>query len=242
MPLVYEEDFKVLHSECDPWDRMTPGAVLRRVQEMSTAHCDTLGMDEAHYEKTHTAFMLSRISLLVQRIPTLQENIHIQTRAYGMHRAVYQRVTSLYGETGELLCEADSRWVLVDTDTRRILRAEPEGFSPFADMPGAEEHDLSMPKMGAGEKVARCTATYSLCDRNMHMNNTRYADVVCDALPLEDLAKGPVRRMVLVYRAEIAMGHGFDLLHCQTGEGGEGGHLFAAQEEGHKHFECFVQL
>lgn len=241
MPLIYEEDFKVLHSECDPWDRMTPGAVLRRVQEMSTAHCDSIGMDEAHYEKTHTAFMLSRISLQVQRIPMLREPVRIQTRAYGMHRAVYQRVTTLYGADGQVLCEADSRWVLVDTQTRHILRAEPEGFdSPFMDMPGAEEHDMGMPKKIEGPaQTGQFTASYSLCDRNGHMNNTRYADVVCDLLPIEKLQAGPVRRMLMVYRAEIAMGDGFDVAY---GAAGENGYLFVAEAEGRKRFECYTQF
>lgn len=241
MPLVYEEEFTVFQFECDPWDRMTPGAVLRRVQEISSAHCNHLDITQKHYEETHTLFLLSRLSLQVGRMPQFEEKVCIQTRAYGMHRAVYQRVTSLYcAKTGELLCETDTRWVLVDTRTRHILRKEPEGFnSPFTDLPGAEGHEMQMPKMGEASESQTLCATYTLCDRNGHLNNARYADLVCDMLPIEQLEKGPVRKMLLMYKAEIGLMQAFTLNRHPANGGGFG---FVASQHEQKNFECFVNF
>lgn len=239
MPLVYEENFTVFQFECDAWDRMTAGAILRRVQEISNAHCNHLNITQEHYEKTNTVFLLSRLSLQVNQMPRFEQPVRMQTRAYAMHRAVYQRVTSFYGQGGELLCETDTRWVLVDTQTRHILRKEPEGFnSPFTDMPGAEEHSMAMPKMGQVAQSRNFTASYTLCDRNKHLNNTRYADLICDMLPIENFEKGPVKKMLLFYRAEIPLEQPFTLALAPAEEG----YCFLATQGEQKNFEAFVSF
>lgn len=239
MPLVFEQQLTAHQYECDPWDRMTPGSVLRRVQEISTAQCESVGLDEALYRATHSVFLLSKLSLQVARMPGVNQRIRMQTRAYGVHRAVYQRVTSLYDENGATLCEVDARWVLVNTETRHIYRREPEGFnSPFSTPPSAEGHDLSLVKAEqAPEKMAELPATYTLCDRNGHINNTRYADLLCDLLPTQVLAAGPVREMRLFYRSEIPMGQIFVISGAKVDENGW---YFNAGVDKTKNFEANI--
>lgn len=240
MPLTYEQEFTVFQYECDPWDRMLPGAILRRVQEIGTKQSEMLGLNEEMYRRTHTVFLLSRISLEISRSPMIEEKITLQTRAYGMKRAVYHRVTSLHGENGEKLAEADSRWVLVDTNSRRILRALPEGFADIYNEEPAEEHDMSMPRPSLpltsfGQKRATCT----MCDRNGHINNSKYADIMVDHLPIAKLAAKPVKKAVLIYRSEIELNHQFSFSGCQLEEEK---YYFLAEEEGKKSFEGYVTL
>lgn len=221
MPLPYNETFKVYQFECDPWNRMTPGAILRRAQEISTAQCESLNMNDELYQRTNTVFLLSRLSLKINKPFLSGDSVRIETRPYAMHRAIYQRVTTFFNEAGEAFCETDSRWVLVSTLTRRILRREPEGFvSPYMDLPGAEGHNFDYPAHGPLAMAAQGTAAYSFCDINGHLNNTRYADIVCDALPLHQLQKGLPHKMLLFYRSEISLGEEYQLLSAPAGDGG----------------------
>lgn len=242
MPLSYEENFTVLHVECDPFGRMTPGAVLRRVQELSTAHCETLGVNEALYQDTHTVFLLSRVSLEVADMPRLGQAVCIRTCAYGVRRAVYYRVTTLMDAEGKTLCQLDSRWLLVDTQSRRILRRSPGGlFDQFDEEAGPPAHaEMEIPAAGPVAHCAQLRAVYSLCDRNGHINNARYADILCDHLPLERLEAGPVRKLLLVYRSEIPLGDAFDLAHATTEDGSD--YFVAFTGEGVKSFEGYVRF
>lgn len=247
MPLIYEDQFNVFQFECDPWDRMTPGAILRRVQEIGTMQTEELGLTPEMYKKTHTAFLLSRISLEIYNCPTLKQNIRIETRAYGIYRAVYQRVTTLYdATTGEKLCEADSRWILVDTQVKRILRHEPEGFiSPFAPMNtwGEQTHEMyEKVKIETTETVLKQTACYSLCDKNGHINNTKYADIVCDVLPLEKLQERMLKKLVLLYKAEIQMGQEFTVSLGLQQEDNKELYYFLAKANEQKNFEAYVEF
>lgn len=240
MPLCREETFQVVYDECDAWDRMTPGAVLRRTQQIATMQCEAFGVDPAFYARTHTAFVLSRLSLEVYRMPRPNDRVRIETRAYGMRRAVYHRVTSLHAENGEKLCETDGRWVLIDTVAKRIVRKPLEAFEPhFNDVPGAEEHEINMPKVKREdtEKLSEQRAVFSLCDRNGHVNNTRYADLVCDLLPLEALRAGAPKKMLFSYHSEIPMAQPFALYGASPQQDG---YYYAAWIDEAKCFEAHV--
>ncbi len=242
MPLCYDQHFTVFQFECDPWDRMSPGAVLRRAQEVSNAQCDELGLDLEAHAKNHTVFLLSRMSFqVISRMPAIAEQVRIQTRAYGTRRAVYHRATSIHAASGQKLCEVDSRWALVDTQTRRILRKPPPEFEGvFGEAPPYEEHDMTMRRPERLVQLADMRASYSLCDRNGHVNNARYADIMCDHLPIELLEKGTPRRMLLFYRAEIPFNHTFALHGGVVPGEGENGYYFLAEDDGTKNFEGYV--
>ncbi|MDL2218946.1 hypothetical protein LJC04_01210 [Ruminococcaceae bacterium OttesenSCG-928-O06] len=241
MPLSYEQQFTAFYFECDLWDRMAPGAVLRRVQEISTAQCDALGINEALYRRTGTVFLLAKLSLQVQRMPRLLEDVRIETRAYGMKRAVYQRMTSLHNaQTGEKLCETDARWILVDTETRRIRRKPLDEFLPlFNEEPGAEGHNMDIVRPKTLYPIKEMRATYTLCDRNGHVNNTKYADIVCDHLPIEQLRAAVPKRMLLWYHSEIPLSSSFSLAGAPSGENG---YYFVAAQQDRKNFECQIEF
>ena len=59
---------------------------------------------------------------------------------------------------------------------------------------------------------------YSRCDRNGHMNNTVYADLICDALPLEVWRTHTVTDAILYYHKEVPMGESTRLYRAAVGE------------------------
>lgn len=242
MPTCYEQDLRVLHFECDPWDRMTPGAILRRGQQIANDHCESLGLGQDIYQRTGTAFLLAKLSLRVlSRLPRVDEDIKIATRAYGMHRAVYHRYTTIYAQDGQPLCETDGRWLLVDVAARRILRKPLDEFLPyFNEKPDpAEEHPMDIPRPDALFDMGQMRAAYSLCDRNGHVNNAIYADLMCDHLPLERLRETPPSQMVLHYHSEIPLSSGFVL---QSAPNGQDGYYFVARRDEGRDFEGYVRF
>ncbi len=242
MPLTYEKDIRVTFGECDAFGRMTPGSALRRFQEIATEQCERLGFDNAFYQRTGTAFLLAKLSLLVlARMPHLGEAVTVHTQAYGMRRAVYHRVTALHAQNGDKLCEADSRWVLVDVEARRILRKPLEEFTAYfnGEPDAAGMHPMEMPKPGELLPLGELCAGYSVCDRNGHVNNTRYVDMMCDHLPLEKLKQAPPRQVLACYHNEIPLGGSFSL---QSALLEDGGFYFAARRGESRDFEGLVRF
>ena len=115
----------------------------------------------------------------------------------------------------------DSHWVLIDTDKRMILRKHPEGFPTTGWVDKLERElpiKLTKVKREDCEELGTHRAVYSRCDRNGHMNNTVYADLICDALPLEVWRTHTVTDVILYYHKEVPMGESTRLYRAAVGE------------------------
>ena len=216
----YMEQFSVRQTDCDPNGWMLPGALLRLCQQIATDHCDQLGLTSEFYQRTHTAFLLAKQALEWKRIPTAREELTLCTRPEVAKRAVYKRITEVRDAAGEEIALVDSRWVLVDTQTRHILRHPPQ---EFFELPFSEEVErelsMRMPRTKETEAAGVAMAGYSRCDINGHLNNTRYVDIACDALPFEELMHSPVRSLCINHHNELPLGRECRLERAQLEPG-----------------------
>lgn len=232
--------FHVRCSDCGPNGRMLPGALLRLSQQIATDHCDRLGMDAAFYQRTHTAFLLAKTALEWSRVPAEKETLTLITRPEMPKRAVFKRIIEVWDEQQQMIGVVDSRWVLVDTDTRRILRHLPPEYEgiPYAEQV-EQELPIRFPKPETTVPAGTAVASYTYCDINGHMNNTRYADAACDALPLELLQNNLVQAMTINYHRELPMGESCQL---ERGQVEPGLWYVEGQRDGKSCFEATLTL
>ena len=238
---TYTATHRVIPQDCDFTAHMRPAALLSCTQQVGTDHCISFGLDSSVHARTHTAFLLAKQALEFYRVPAVNETLTFVSRPEGARRAVYKRVHEVLDESGALVARVDSRWVLVDTESRRILRRPPEELAlPWPERV-EEELDLTIHKAAELSEPVEQVARYSLCDENGHLNNAKWVDVLCDALPTEVLAAGPVRRVAVNYHWEVPMGQAFTLRWGRT----EGGYYFCGQREERSCIEaelCFGDL
>lgn len=234
----YSEQFTVAAYECDAENRMTPGAILRRAQQVATDQCDALGLTNDLYVRTHTAFLLAKTAVEFYLPIRAGQRVTITTKSSGPQRAVYVRCTTICDEAGTVLCAVDSRWILVDTQTRHILRHPPEEMKDFFVLQPVPMMDVSIQK-GDAQPVDTQTAFYTRCDQNRHMNNTIYADIICDHVPVEQITAHAPARLVVLYHNEVPMGAQFTLSRAQIGE--RAWYFLGADGE-KKHFEANLTL
>lgn len=206
----YENTFVVQQEECDIFNKMMPAAFLRRAQQASIDHCNHVGLTEEVYKQTHTAFLMAKVAIEFFAPVYAGQQLTLTTIPFSPKRAMYHRICKFCDQHGSLVALYDSHWILVNTDTRRILRQPPQEMNfPFL-LPIEKELDFSFEKPPF-EKVSHSCASYSLCDCNGHINHTRYADLFCDCLDPELIKKHRISKMVLVYHHEIPFGNPFDI-------------------------------
>lgn len=220
LPTEYTENFQVYRHDGDCYGCVQPATMLRYAQQIAGEHAIALGLDDALYARTHTAYVLVKQALRFDRVPRVDEHLTLITKPEALKRAVNKRITQVLDAEGRQAALVDSRWVLIDTDKRAILRRHPEEFAS-AHWAEIVEQELPM-KLDrvppeACETVGERTATYSQCDMNGHMNNARYVDAVCDALPPEVLDRCFVRELVIYYHKEVPRGGQYTLLRANPG-------------------------
>lgn len=232
---IWKKDIVLTDYECDLNRRAKPGSLLRHAQQISTDHCDSWGVTAERYAATNTAFLLAKLSLHITGEMHIGDRLHLVTRPASAHHAIFCRYTEFFDANGQSVASVDARWILVDRDTRRILRQPPEALG-FPEMPASvPTHELSVKHSSDPQPAGSASATFCRCDINTHMNNAAYADVVCDALPVSLMRSRPLCGLTLVYHHELRLGESMELT---VGTLENGGFAVAGRCEGTAIFEA----
>lgn len=204
--MKYYVDYQTRWHDTDAERRVRPSALLVYMQETSNRHVADSGMslDELR-DKKGLAFILSRIRIVFHRPLFAFEDIRVETfttpsRGYSSTRCF--RVLS--GET--VIAEADTLWALVDIKDKRLRTFDEAGYL-FEDEEPLNINIPSRTRMPADltpRAVGERPILYSDLDYNMHMNNTKYPDMLCDYMPIDAVSR--IKGMSLSYLREAAYG------------------------------------
>ncbi len=205
--MKYSENYEIRWHDTDATLKIRPTQLLALMQETSNRHIATLGMNLDKLRETKKlGFILSKTRVEINRRPSAFETITVETwtnpsRSFSFNRSFLVRV----GE--EIVAKADTLWALVGIEDRKFHKMDETEYV-FEDEAPVElsipsrfriPSELSLERMGERRIV------YSDIDYNMHMNNTRYADMLCDFLPLDEV--DTLRGFSLSYLHEAAYGH-----------------------------------
>jgi len=204
--MKYSLDYTTRWHDTDATGKLRPSALLVYMQETSNRHVASVGqsLDELRDEKG-LAFILSRIRMAIHRPLEAFEDIRVETfTTYSKGYASVRCFRVLAGD--EVVAEADTTWALVDIKDKRLCHMDESGYifeneEPLEiDLPARTRapRDISFDTVGSRRIV------YSDLDYNMHMNNTRYPDMLCDYMPID--AVGRIKGMTLSYLHEAAFG------------------------------------
>ena len=202
------ERFDVKSYHCTPRQEMSPSAILRWAGEIADLHLSQFGLSYNDLAARGVAFLLTAAELRIHRPPRLREQGTVATWHHGTRRVRWLREMEMLSDQGEKLVSGVSEWVLVDCRTHRILR--PDAAPEIAQVPvTADRPDpgllpaLRLPTdlQAAGERPV----CYTDLDYNGHLNNARYADILCDWLP-GGLGEGRLASLRIDFQGEALPG------------------------------------
>ena len=105
---TYTEKFTVYRTDGDHLGNVKLGALLRYAQQVATAHAEAVGLNDALYRKTHTAYVLAKLALHIERLPRVDEELTLLTQPENCKRAVNKRITHFYDASGAEAAVMDS--------------------------------------------------------------------------------------------------------------------------------------
>ena len=205
---TYDVTFSLLTRDCDLNGRWRLSAILEAMQEAAGAHSLLLGCGREELLKHHTVWVLSRSELHMSRYPLAGEKITLHTFPMPTRISFFPRYYVMTDERGEMIGKAGTLWLLLDTQTRRML--------PPGDVARLipDNRDLTVPmnlpatvgNLQGEEFISEYTPVYTDIDMNGHVNNTRYADWLCNALGIEWMTENEPEQVILNYHHEILPG------------------------------------
>jgi acyl-ACP thioesterase len=238
---IWQETIVVRFGDIDPSDRVTMAAVFGYFQEAAVNHAEHLGVGREALGQSKQAWILSRMSVVVERRPRYDERIVVRSWPRGTDRLFAVRNYDIQDEAGAVLVRGISGWLIFDTERRRALRPEPvaaklprnEGVNvlPYHAVALAA-HDGLMP-------TGTRQAAYSDIDYNGHVNNARYVQWIADVTDPTLLNTADSIRLDINYIKELKPGETAALL---TGEGDDNRRIYEGRLADQAVFRAELQV
>jgi acyl-ACP thioesterase len=243
---MHISDAKAMYYDCDVNNRLKLSAAMKYMQQASSEQMEVLGMSPGKLFAENMVFLLSKSCIRVRRQPTASERLRIATAPVATRGARFVREFRMESVQGEELISAYTLWILLDISSRKILR--PASF-PYEmrlepSFLGEDTGDMAIPRLPPllGEGENRKTAfdiRYSQLDVNRHVNNSVYADFICDSLEYEDVAARGIEALAISFQNEAALG---DRVEVTRSAVTPSEYYLNGSHQGSACFEAYVRL
>ena len=205
---TYDETFVLRPRDCDLNDKWRPSAILETMQDAAGVHSKLLGCGRDDLIRQNIVWVLSRMELHMERYPSSGEEVTVHTFPTPTRICFFPRYYIFTDTHGEMIGKAGSLWLLLDLGTRRML--PPGDIGKLI----PDNRDLSVPmslpatvgNLQGEEFVSEYSPRYTDLDVNGHVNNTRYADWLCNSLGIELMKEYEPESIILNYNHEVLPG------------------------------------
>ena len=217
--MKYIEKYNVRWHDTDANREVHPSGVLMFMQETGNRQFEAAGRPlDAIRDEEGVGFILSRIAIEMLEPIHAYEDIFVETFTCPAHGFSFPRGFEIK-RRGKLVARAMSQWALVRVADRTLVRADdfPLTFGDEAELSLEMPLRFRTPRDLVWEQVGARTIAFSDIDYNMHMNNTKYPDMLCDFLP--DPTHTRVTGVSLAYCKEAAFGDTLTVERAFAGEG-----------------------
>lgn len=204
---LHQEDYKIFAFAADPHHRASIPAMLRLLQQTAMAQVMALGISVFELSAQHLTWVLLRFRLEVSERPPLGAGVKVVTFPCGADPLMTYRYYFLYNDQEQLLAQAASTWLLMDTRSRKVVRIPPAISAIIPSSPPAGWSLLPPPAAKLPLPAEPATAhTFQVqwhdLDFNGHLNNVTYAQYFLESLPPTLLAKGEMCSLDLLFHRE----------------------------------------
>lgn len=191
---MYQTTGCIRYSECGEDNKIKLSSIINYFQDCTTENSERLGVGHAYLKEHKRAWILNSWQVFIRRRPEVGEEITVTTWATGFKGVLGPRDFLMKTAEGEELIGAHSLWVYIDTETGKPVKPTEEEIAVY-------EVEEPLPITSFSRKInfperATYVDTFPVykyhIDTNYHVNNSKYIELACEALP-EDFSVTALR-------------------------------------------------
>ncbi len=212
---TYQESYLLRTKDCDVNGEWRFSAILEALQETAGGHCDRLGCGRNDLWKMGIAWVLIRSKVQMERYPGIGEQVSVETFHLPVRHRLFPRYFIIRDGYGKNIGKASTLWALMNLKTRQTAVPDPVASL----MPDNSDLKAPLPLPGTIAPLAdsrqiekRYIPAFTDLDVNGHMNNARYADLLCNMLGTDIMKTIWFQSMTVNYNAEILPDQQTDLV------------------------------
>lgn len=199
--------------------KMRLSSILKYQEQAGEMHLsEDYGLDYLTICEKGVVFVLVNSAVKIHRMPTLGENLTINTYNKQLKGLKFYRGYDWIDEKGEKIIEGVSAFVLVSLDEHKIVKPSLFGV----ELPEERERESAVgipskthvPKELAS--IGSKKVLFSMLDSNEHLNNALYADFIVDFIP-EEKARN-IKGFTLDYVKEATLGDRIEVFSAEEND------------------------
>ncbi len=201
---IWEYNFRVRSFDVAQNNKMTLTSISEYLQEVAGDHANTMGFGYRQVVLQQMAWVLSGIRIEVVRLPLWEEDIKIKTWLVENNRFTSRRDFQWYDQEGNVLINASTNWILLNTERRRPVSIDSMNFDvrllpeQKATETGVQNLRFKMEDASITEYQVR----YSDLDMVGHMNNAKYIQLLLDYYSLDFHSNNTIKSLDISFKAE----------------------------------------
>lgn len=215
MNTLFEMKYDLRTSDFDKFNHIKPASVLDLFQDAAGRHAEEIGVGYEAMKERSYFWVLVKIKFQVISQPSFHQKVIVKTWPLPPDKFIYRREYSIESENGDKLISGSSEWVVIHSERRRLVSAPDlypfsDGFYPVMNF---EEKLERLRDFEADTSPYSITPGFSELDVNNHVNNTKYANFVFDAINPEQPFE--IDLFQIDYRKEVLSGTRLHIFHIR---------------------------
>lgn len=238
--MSYKFNLEVLAHDINTHCEATPSNIIKYLQETVDRNLKECHPTYEELLEQNLSFVVSRTALKMYFPLKEYSKLSVETWATEGRSAAFMRNYRILCN-GEVAAECLMTWALLDTNNRRLLKGSDFDVSNYGtgdlislDMPSR----FKVPSDAALTLCREKKVYYSDIDRNRHMNNVKYFDLLFDCIP--DCQNKQMTSCMMNYISEAAFGKTIEVysLPVEVLENGEEVYCFKTIVDGQTNVEA----
>ena len=193
--LLYEKNILIRSEQVDMTRRLRMSELFRLMEEASIAHTEELGCTRDKTLDKGLLWIITRQEAEIEEMPAYDEEVTVRSWQGDMMHVFFPRFYEIE-RAGKVLIRGRALWMLIDEESRQMIM--PEDYDIYIPgRPGSDDMMLApvvIPDAVRDGEDNDCSGScgliyeeelvtrFSQVDINGHMNNTRYFDILDDAV------------------------------------------------------------
>lgn len=208
MQPIFSRSFFLTPGLCNARRELPVPQLVSQIIETATEHANLLGIGFKKMTPMRIGWVLSRLTLEMQRYPKFNEHYTVTTWVESWNRHFSVRDFAVTDGEGREIGYARSIWMVIDLESHEnvgtgALECPPEIVTTTLSCPIARQakHPVFEP-----DRTADYTFRYTDIDFYRHVNTVRYVELLLNQFPLDRYDHYYVGRLEMAFQREARFG------------------------------------
>ncbi len=199
----YSKEFTIRSYESNRFGNASLSSIFNFLIEIAWEHAQILDWGFDTLKSNNYFWVLSRIYIEIEKYPKWQDKVTVETWPTGTKSIYALREYDVKNEQGEVIIRSGSDWLILDMDTKRIIRPDllTNNFQQLAQARICRYPEKIKPNTGK-DNLNFSPVLFTDLDINQHFNSVKFVERALNSYGINFLNNHEVGKIEVNYLKE----------------------------------------